>query len=126
MTARAWPLQVAFRRISAFLRLPEMDPRPVLPRDAEVGLRVSGATFTWTEADSETADGEPHKAPALQGTPKAAPTFTTPHPMASNVFRLRNIDLVVPRGQLVALVGRVRCCRLPCRALCWCCRCGWC
>ena len=99
-TQRAVPCssrQVAFGRISKFLHLPEMTVHEAQPLHATQGIEVSDASFVWGVGDvAAAAAGSDGQASVEAGEDRRAP------------FVLRDVSLSLPRGKLLAVVGRVR------------------
>ncbi|KII89764.1 hypothetical protein PLICRDRAFT_39929 [Plicaturopsis crispa FD-325 SS-3] len=74
--------------------------------DLEYAIEVKGATFTW---DSPPPVAEDSKKKATGAERKIAEDLAADKAKADqgNVFKMRDIDLMVPRGQLTAVVGPV-------------------
>ncbi|KAF9435261.1 hypothetical protein BGZ76_006616 [Entomortierella beljakovae] len=108
-------LRVATRRIQRFLLREELDPNAVqrdqvLPKDETTPLvRIEDGTFTWTKKDSH--DGEDSE--SEEEGENEEQTETTPLLSGNNSSATNNeptlvdINLLVPRGSLSAIVGRV-------------------
>jgi ABC-type multidrug transport system fused ATPase/permease subunit len=87
------------------------DTRQIDP-NLDVAVLVQGATFQW---DGVRPDGnagkksKPEKRAAVKSKPvEEKPTETTITPLSSDrVYKLQNINIAIPRGQLCAIVGPV-------------------
>jgi ABC-type transport system involved in cytochrome bd biosynthesis fused ATPase/permease subunit len=76
----------------------------VIDPDLDVALRVSNATFIWDGAQPEEQATEKTKQPA----PRKSTEDTKPqliHPELA--YKLQDMNLVIPRGQLCAIVGAI-------------------
>ncbi|KAH8831323.1 P-loop containing nucleoside triphosphate hydrolase protein [Flagelloscypha sp. PMI_526] len=74
----------------------------IIDKSLDVALQVSDAEWTWEES-SVNSDPKSAKTPPSQPNKPVATESQKDQPP----FHVKNIDLVVPRGQLVAIVGAV-------------------
>lgn len=93
--------QNALQRLTTLWEADVMDIRSPIEPDLDVAIRIKNATFEWVPG----AEAESHSKKAKGGkggkdTEKSAVQEGPP-------FRLENLSLEVPRGQLIAIVGPV-------------------
>lgn len=69
--------------------------------DLSVAVRINGADFTW--------DSPPPKSEGLEViNDRKGVHVPTPQPVdEANIFKLRGINMEIPRGRLVAIVGAI-------------------
>ena len=86
-----------------------------------VAVRVEHADFTWDAPPPDTSNAKPgkpgkskdgkkakdKKGPGSAGAAKDTPTSGSQTPAEERIFKLNDINLDIPRGQLVAVVGAV-------------------
>lgn len=77
--------------------------------DLKNAIEVESASFTWDSAPPDVAAKlSKKKTRAAAAAAAAAPTpVSSEPPKEENLFKLKDVDLKVPRGQLVAIVGAV-------------------
>ncbi|KAG0350280.1 hypothetical protein BG005_010189 [Podila minutissima] len=96
---------VSVKRIEEFLLSEDLAPLPPVVPTHPYALSIKGADFYWDQlpsaaSDSEgTSDETEERQPLLYG--------QVHNPDTSDLTFLRNIDLDIPRGALVAIVGPV-------------------
>lgn len=107
--------KIALGRIFNFLDLPELKEEvPEVPEDLLRGgtplspdippaVALSGATFAWEEPPPDFTASKKGK----RGGAAAEAEATSPAPAGDSRFTLHDVDLYVPRGKLVAVVGPV-------------------
>ncbi|CAG8661679.1 18370_t:CDS:2, partial [Racocetra persica] len=123
---------VAINRINDFLQADELSVLPGINPDEQYAIKVTDGEFIWESAPSEEIIDNSKKemknekgdkngndsAPVIVNV-KAPDTSTalTPDDLAENfenshqlspTFQLRNINVSIPRGKLIAIVGLVR------------------
>jgi ABC-type multidrug transport system fused ATPase/permease subunit len=78
-------------------------------RDPELGyaLEVENASFTWDGPPPDEVKEQKGKKKVLRSTPKPEPTSEPKEVKEETLFKLKQIDFKVPRGQLVAIIGAV-------------------
>ena len=85
----------------------------VLNNDLDVAVRIDGADFTWDgppprPEDPETSGDMRGMPDRLKENSKSKPTLPLPQPDDEvNIFKLRGINMEIPRGKLVAIVGAI-------------------
>ena len=113
----------AVERLVEVFTAETMEDTRIIDPDMDAAIEVKAATFSWDAvlADSAPANpkgkgalagGKPGKAPKKEKKPKAgkgakgAPEEPAAH-VSENPFQLDEVNLTIPRGQLVAIVGPV-------------------
>ncbi|KAI6039822.1 ABC transporter [Pisolithus marmoratus] len=81
-------------------------------RDLDVALRVKGASFSWDSPPPQPEDDQKLKGGKRaklhkKGTSKPSLPIQQELVDTANIFQIRDVDLEIPRGQLVAIVGAV-------------------
>jgi len=98
--------RVAITRIQALLLAPELDVQPDVGHDHATAIRISKGEFIWElPATGDETDEKPAKKSgdtAIQTDGESSVKKSTPQRST-----LRNINLEIPHGKLVAIVGRV-------------------
>jgi ABC-type multidrug transport system fused ATPase/permease subunit len=113
----------AVERLVEVFMAETMDDTRVINSSLDAAIEVKGATFSWDSVPTDSAPaapkgkggpgGKPGKAPKKPKKPKTekgAAKGTSEEPAAhvsENPFRLDEVNLSIPRGQLVAIVGPV-------------------
>jgi len=87
-----------------------LDETHVANGEMDVAVRADGASFTWDSPPLRPEDpkkkSKGNKMGMKRGKPK--PAATPPPPVDdANIFKVMDIDMEIPRGQLVAIVGAV-------------------
>ena len=76
----------------------------------EAAIRVEDASFTWDSPPPEETDSKNFKGKKIKKS-TVQQTVTTTHAetatKSENIFKINNINLEIPRGALVAIVGPV-------------------
>jgi ABC-type multidrug transport system fused ATPase/permease subunit len=101
---------VSLRRLQAYLLLPELPSEPVAePADPALAVEVRGATFAWEAATEEEEEEEEEAAAGAAGAAEAEKQQQGVELVKQKAppFALRDLELRVPKGALVAVVGRV-------------------
>ncbi|KAI8918715.1 P-loop containing nucleoside triphosphate hydrolase protein [Entophlyctis helioformis] len=109
-------IKIALVRIQELLVAPEIDARPEVDEDTEYGVKVDNGEFVWDslptkeQAGSKKAD-ETDMPRVVAVKPAAGHTgeeiiLSDDKPKDAG-WTLRNINLTIPRGKLVAVVGTV-------------------
>ncbi|KAI0035574.1 ABC protein [Vararia minispora EC-137] len=94
--------QNALVRLSELFLLPTLSERPIdIDPKQELALHVKDATFVWTQVQENPAEKK-RRSPEKDKS-AATPKRTSAH--APRPFRIENISLEIPRGQLVGIVG---------------------
>ncbi|KAH8831322.1 P-loop containing nucleoside triphosphate hydrolase protein [Flagelloscypha sp. PMI_526] len=75
----------------------------IIDKSLDVALQVNDAEWTWEESSVSNNPKSTKKTPSSQPNKSEATESQKDQPP----FRVKNIDLVIPRGQLVAIVGAV-------------------
>eukprot|EP00455_Lapot_gusevi_P037310 TRINITY_DN416_c0_g1_i6.p1 TRINITY_DN416_c0_g1~~TRINITY_DN416_c0_g1_i6.p1 ORF type:complete len:1330 (+),score=511.36 TRINITY_DN416_c0_g1_i6:191-4180(+) len=111
--------KVALQRIQKFLTAEEIANLPERIKDDEAAIRIENARFTWELQDSKSekkdggngGSGGPPKGPPATPTTVSSPTAkdkdSDEKKEKPEVGALEDINLVIPRGKLVAIVGAV-------------------
>ena len=78
-------------------------------RDPELkyALEVENASFTWDSPPPDEGKEQKGKKKDRSDTPKLEPTSEPKEVKEESLFKLKQIDFKVPRGQLLAIVGAV-------------------
>jgi len=76
----------------------------VIDPDLDVALRVNNATFIWDGAQPDEQATEKTKRPAPHKRTEDTKPQLIPPELA---YKLQDVDLVIPRGQLCAIVGAI-------------------
>ena len=88
-----------------------LDETLVINNDMDVAVRAEGVSFTWDSPPPRPEDpkkkGKGGKMDMKMGKHKRAATPIPPPADDANIFKVTDIDLEIPRGQLVAVVGAV-------------------
>ncbi|KAI8925342.1 P-loop containing nucleoside triphosphate hydrolase protein [Entophlyctis helioformis] len=115
----AW---VAATRIGALLLAPELSTGPALlpasDEPDEPAVHVKDASFEWEQVMDASAASAQGKKPKKSKKSKAAEQLKesadasssrspSPQPQPQSVFKIENLNLSIPRGKLVAVVGSV-------------------
>jgi hypothetical protein len=79
----------------------EQDP------DLKHALEVEGASFTWDSPPPDESKEQKGKKNGRRTSSKAEPASEPREVKEENLFKLKEIDFKVPRGQLLAIVGAV-------------------
>lgn len=102
----------AIRRLYGVFEAETLDETLVRDDDLDAAIEVKGAAFTWDSpppaqdsAAKRRGRTKVARAAAVAAAEKAAEEKARSD--EDHVFRMRDIDLVIPRGQLVAVVGAV-------------------
>ncbi|KAJ3321041.1 hypothetical protein HDU76_000167 [Blyttiomyces sp. JEL0837] len=114
--------KIALSRIEALLLAPELDTQPAIDHNLPYAVKITDATFEWEAlpkkpTDSKVdKDGKPIGPPGAGSKPndmkeKQISDTTLPtddvEPIPAPKSTLRNINLTIERGSLVAVVGTV-------------------
>ena len=70
-------------------------------------IEIENASFTWDGPPPDLDEGKEEKKSRSNGHPKCKPVSGPKEVKEEALFKLKHIDLRVPRGQLVAIVGAV-------------------
>ena len=79
----------------------EQDP------DLKYALEVENASFTWDSPPPDEGKEQKGKKKDRRTSSKPEPTSEPKEVKEENLFKLKQIDFKVPRGQLLAIVGAV-------------------
>ncbi|KAG2341335.1 ABC transporter [Suillus weaverae] len=97
-------------RLLAVFEAETLDETLIVNCDLNAAVRVEGASFTWDSPPPRPEDpkkkGKGSKMGMNTGKRKR-PSTPLPAPADGNIFKVTDIDLEIPRGQLVAIVGAV-------------------
>jgi ATP-binding cassette subfamily C (CFTR/MRP) protein 1 len=96
--------QTAVQRLGGFFEADTSSHEIVINPDLEVAIKVENATFEWVVGE-EALQAEMKKERKKKNA--ADSTVQPPGQSSSLPFRLENLDFVVPKGQLVAIIGPV-------------------
>lgn len=80
-----------------------IDTRQIDP-ELDVAVLIQGATFQWDGVRPDGDTGKKSK-PVKQAEKPTETNVTSPSP--DQVYKLQNINIAIPRGQLCAIVGPV-------------------
>ncbi|KIJ66691.1 hypothetical protein HYDPIDRAFT_26121 [Hydnomerulius pinastri MD-312] len=102
----------ACERLYEVFEAETLDETLVQNTDLDVAVRVEGADFSWDSPPpqpEEKKKGKGDKKGMFDKKSKSKPsTPTPPKPVdEANIFKVTGVDLEIPRGQLVAIVGAV-------------------
>lgn len=105
----------AISRLYGVFEAELLDDTHIVDPDLEVAIEVKGASFTWDAPPPEEDDWKKKKkGGARSKKPKALPGPTADEggdaeaKVAEDpIFKVQNVDLAIPRGKLVAIVGPV-------------------
>ncbi|KAJ3020955.1 UNVERIFIED_CONTAM: hypothetical protein HDU68_009889 [Siphonaria sp. JEL0065] len=108
MLANAWAdFRIALTRIEAFLLAEELEDQPEVQKDHPYALSIRNGDFLWEEKEEAPAVQDEKNAKATLS-PVLADTELVQVPIAiPEKIHLRNINLDIPKGSLVAIVGSV-------------------
>lgn len=96
-----------------------LDETHIVDEDLDVAIEVKGASFTWDSPPPDTSknsDSKKHKsghgfeaklAAARKEKENADKAAEKAKSDEENVFKIKEMDMLIPRGQLVAIVGAV-------------------
>jgi ABC-type transport system involved in cytochrome bd biosynthesis fused ATPase/permease subunit len=90
----------ATQRLYAVFEAETLEETRIIEDTLDVAIEVKGATFTWDAPPPEVTAGK--KGKKNKKPPTSSQEITSVEP-----FRMRDVSLTVPRGQLVAIVGQV-------------------
>ncbi|KAG1781565.1 ABC transporter [Suillus placidus] len=97
-------------RLLAVFEAETLDETLAINCDLNAAVRAEGASFTWDSPPPRPEDpkkkGKGSKMGMNTGKRKL-PSTPLPAPADGNIFKVTGIDLEIPRGQLVAIVGAV-------------------
>lgn len=102
----------ACKRLYDVFEAETSDNTLILNKDLDVAVRIDGADFTWDSPPPKPEDlkvisdrrGMHNR---MKGKRESA-ARPTPQPNdEARIFKLRSVDMEIPRGQLVAIVGAV-------------------
>ena len=101
----------AISRLSDVFEAELLDDTPIQDHTLEFAIAVEGASFTWDSPppDSVSVMSSKMAKPAQGGwkSERKDPESQNMEKDDGDAFKVRDIDLYVPRGQLVAIVGAV-------------------
>lgn len=102
----------ACKRLYEVFEAETSDGTLVLDNDLDVAIRINGADFTWDSPPPRPEDpktssdkGGMHNRLKGKSKPTAPPTLQPVD--EANIFKLRGINMEIPRGKLVAIVGAI-------------------
>ena len=102
----------ACKRLNDVFEAETSDGTLVLNNNLDVAVRIVGVDFTWDSPpprpqDLKTISDRRGMHNRMKGKSKST-TLPTPQPVdEANVFKLRGVNMEIPRGKLVAIVGAV-------------------
>jgi hypothetical protein len=97
----------ATNRLTELFLAETMDTSLSIDPAQAAAVEVTGAGFEWvTAALPSSSNDKSKKAASRKGTPKQSLEADRVH-LSAETFRIRNLNLSVPRGSLVAIVGPV-------------------
>jgi len=98
-------------RLQGVFEAETLDETLVINNDMDVAVRAEGVSFTWDSPPPRPEDPKKKdkggKMDMKMGKRKRAATPIPPPADDANIFKVTDIDLEIPRGQLVAVVGAV-------------------
>ncbi|RXW24280.1 hypothetical protein EST38_g1589 [Candolleomyces aberdarensis] len=105
----------AISRLYGVFEAELLDDTHTVDPDLEVAIEVKGASFTWDAPPPEEEDSKKKKKSARSKKPKPLPGpsaageggDTDAKATEDRIFKVQNIDMAIPRGKLVAIVGPV-------------------
>ncbi|KAK4689734.1 hypothetical protein P7C73_g391, partial [Tremellales sp. Uapishka_1] len=97
--------QNAIERLTDVFEAEEMDDPNVINPALDVAIKVTSATFHWVATEAEVKSKA--KSAKTKGGRGDAPKPRTSLDTLTEPFSVRNLNLTVPRGQLIGLVGPV-------------------
>ncbi|KAI9351383.1 P-loop containing nucleoside triphosphate hydrolase protein [Obelidium mucronatum] len=104
--ANAWAdFKIALTRIEAFLLAEELEDQPEIQRDHPFALSIHNGDFQWEEKEEAAAIPDEKASKSVPTLP--ANSSITPAGESPAKIHLRNINLDISRGSLVAIVGSV-------------------
>ncbi|KAF5366995.1 hypothetical protein D9758_003982 [Tetrapyrgos nigripes] len=92
----------ATQRLYAVFEAETLDVTRIIDDTLDVAIEVKAAAFTWDAPPPEPTTGKKGKKSKKTAKPTSSDEFKSVEP-----FRMRDISLTIPRGQLVAIVGQV-------------------
>ena len=102
----------ACKRLNDVFEAETSDGTLVVNNDLDVAVRIDGVDFTWDSPppkpeDPKTISGRRGMHNRMKGKSKFT-TPSTPQPIdEANIFKLKGVNMEIPRGKLVAIVGAV-------------------
>lgn len=104
--------QNALMRLKKLFHAPLRDPTPfIVHPDQKLALEIRGATFEWEESASAKEAREleeNNKKKRREERAHKGHKDNGPEPdVTGGPFQVRDIDMLIPRGSLVAIVGSV-------------------
>ncbi|KAF9453430.1 ABC transporter [Macrolepiota fuliginosa MF-IS2] len=103
----------AISRLNDVFEAELLEETRIIDPDLDVALRVKDASFTWdapAPIDEKSGSKKKSHGPFHGGASKGKPQTSKGNEKAKdteNVFKMSNINLEIPRGKLVAIVGSV-------------------
>ena len=104
----------ALKRLYGVFEAETLEDTHVTELDLPSAIEVQGATFTWDSPPPEVQKSKKHKGHSQEAVlARAAQTAAAETAAAQikadeeNVFKMKDIDLSIPREKLVAIVGPV-------------------
>ncbi|THV02862.1 ABC transporter [Dendrothele bispora CBS 962.96] len=92
----------AIQRLRGVFEAETLEETRIIDESLDVAIEVKGATFTWDAPPSDVAEGKKGKKGKKPIVPVVSDDSKPIEP-----FKMRDISLSIPRGQLVAIVGQV-------------------
>lgn len=100
--------QTAVQRLGEFFEADITTYRANIDPGLDVAIKVEGATFEWVAGEeAHVADRLKAKKGKRGNVTTAGASTPSRKDSAAKPFRIENLSFVVPRGQLVAIVGPV-------------------
>ncbi|KAH0833242.1 ABC transporter [Lanmaoa asiatica] len=100
----------ACKRLYDVFEAETSDRTLVLNKDLHVAVRIDGADFTWDSPPSNSEDLKVTRNGMHNRMKEKSESTTRPTPQPddeTNIFKLKGVNIEVPHGQLVAIVGAV-------------------
>jgi len=92
----------AIKRLRAVFEAETLEETRIIDETLDVAIEVKAATFTWDAPPTEAPGGKKGKK-----SKKILASTPTEDLKSAEPFKIRDISLSIPRGQLVAIVGQV-------------------
>ena len=99
--------RIAIKRMEELLEAPELDWRPTLDKNSPNAVTITNAEFVWDAPPLKAVEPSTDKSGKAVVLKEPVGEDITMQDMRSTAFKLTDLNMVVPRGKLVAVVGPV-------------------